>query len=157
MTPTFEMELDELRQITSWLVAGGIEFIEIGRPGVTARLTMAHTSAARSSADAVPDRVAPGADRSESPQGSAPQASGLVVAAPSVGVFRAGHPARRAPMIDVGSHVKQGDVVGVLQIAELCVPVIAPAGGRVVRVLAEQEAVVGYGSPLLELEIVPQA
>ena len=73
------------------------------------------------------------------------------VTASSVGIFLAAHPARTTPFVSVDAHVARGDVVGLLQIAQLCVPVLAPIDGRVLRVLAAHGDKVGYGTPLFVL------
>src|ERR1700756_4107772 len=148
MTQKIEVDIGELRQITSWLAEVDIEFIEISKPGATVRLTM---------------EQAPGSIGGEAPAVSAVVPGGLACAADtaqtqavsitakSAGIFLSTHPARSTPLVSAGDHVKPGDVVGLLQIAQLCVPVVASADGMVMRLCVEHGATVGYGTPLLEL------
>jgi len=151
MTQKIEVEIGELRQITTWLAAGNVEFVEISRPGTTIRLSMEREPCA--AVDAPPPRSA----QSARPAGAFEattrvQKRTTTVTARSVGVFLAAHPARSTPLVEPGAPVTQGEVVGLLQIAQLCVPVVAPVDGTVSQLLAVHGATVGYGTPLLELE-----
>ncbi|MFM0613755.1 acetyl-CoA carboxylase biotin carboxyl carrier protein subunit [Paraburkholderia nemoris] len=152
MTQKIEVDIGELRQITSWLAEVDIEFIEISKPGATVRLTMepvpssagADASAqAQSVSTVVPGGLARAADTA--------QTQAVSITAKSAGIFLSTHPARSTPLVSAGDHVKPGDIVGLLQIAQLCVPVVASADGMVMRLCVAHGATVGYGTPLLEL------
>ncbi|HYS65828.1 MAG TPA: biotin/lipoyl-containing protein [Paraburkholderia sp.] len=139
MTRKIEVDIGELRQITSWLAAVDIEFIEISKPGATVRLTLEQASL-----------PAPCAGRAGAP-GTFLNEQAVSVAAKSAGIFLTTHPARSTPMADAGAHVKVGDIVGLLQIAQLYVPVVAPVDGVVTRIPVAHGTTVGYGTLLLEL------
>ncbi|MCX4176867.1 MULTISPECIES: acetyl-CoA carboxylase biotin carboxyl carrier protein [Paraburkholderia] len=152
MTQKIEVNIGELRQITSWLAEVDIEFIEISKPGATVRLTMeqaASSAGADASAQAqsvstvVPGGLARAADTA--------QTQAVSITAKSAGIFLSTHPARSTPLVSAGDHVKPGDIVGLLQIAQLCVPVVASADGMVMRLCVSHGTTVGYGTPLLEL------
>ncbi|WP_233848956.1 biotin/lipoyl-containing protein [Paraburkholderia sp. HD33-4] len=148
MTDKIEVDLAEIRQITAWLAATDIGSIEISRPGVTVRLKIDDEE--RGGKDTVRAPPAPGASASSSRAADAshcgPQA--VTVTAKTVGVFLAAHPARATPFVEAGAQVGQGDVIGLLQIAHLCVPVVAPAAGVVAQPLVAHGAMVGYGTVL---------
>ncbi len=151
MTQKIEVDIGELRQITSWLAVADIEFIEIGRPGATVRLTMEQASCSEG-VDASAQAALPVA---RAGQGGAPETSlnepAVSVTAKSAGIFLTTHPARSIPLVNEGAHVKVGDIVGLLQIAQLCVPVVASADGVVMKMLVAHGTTVGYGTPLLAL------
>jgi acetyl-CoA carboxylase biotin carboxyl carrier protein len=138
MTINHEVDIEELRQVASWLAAADIEFAEIRRAGATIRLTLG-------SAEPLDE-----ADAFDAPPSSSAGPT-AIVRAPSTGVFVATHPDRATPQAAVGSRVDAGSVVGLLQIAELYRPVVAASGGVISAVLAEAGDVVGYGTPLFEL------
>ena len=73
------------------------------------------------------------------------------VLATSPGVLLTSHPMRSTPIVEPGAAVKQGDVLGLLRIAQLCLPVIAPSDGVVVKWLVEPGVTVGYGTALMTL------
>ncbi|WP_321893027.1 acetyl-CoA carboxylase biotin carboxyl carrier protein [Paraburkholderia tropica] len=145
------MDIGELRQITSWLAAVDIEFIEISKPGTKVRLTLERAAGA-ADASATDQIVAPAvSSASASVSRNSAQPRTIKVSASSAGIFLTMHPARSTPLVEAGAQVKPGDVVGLLQIAQLCVPVLAPIDGVVTQTLAAHGATVGYGTPLLEL------
>ena len=150
MTEKIEVDIGELRQITSWLAEVDIEFIEISKPGATVRLTMEQVACsveadtpAQVSSPAVAEGLARGAEVAKT--------RAVSITAKSAGIFLSMHPARSTPIVSTGDHVKPGDIVGLLQIAQLCVPVVASADGVVTRLCVAHGATVGYGTPLLEL------
>ncbi|WP_118180555.1 acetyl-CoA carboxylase biotin carboxyl carrier protein [Paraburkholderia phosphatilytica] len=159
MTQTFDVELGELRQITTWLAASGIRSIEISRPGATVRLKVAAKEDDRGDDDASVrshEPIAPRLNATPSSHASeashdARNATGSHVTAHSVGVFLEAHPASQTPLVDIGARVGPGDVIGLLRIAELCVPVVASLAGVVKERLAAHGATVGYGEPLFEI------
>ena len=150
MTQKIEVDIGELRQITSWLAEVDIEFIEISKPGATVRLTMEQapcSADADASAQAVSAVVPGGLAR----VADTAQTQAVSITAKSAGIFLSTHPARSTPLVSAGDHVKPGDIVGLLQIAQLCVPVVASADGMVMRLCVSHGTTVGYGTPLLEL------
>jgi acetyl-CoA carboxylase biotin carboxyl carrier protein len=134
MTKRKELQISELRQITGWLETAGIGFIEIGGQGTLVRLTLEGDGAA-----------------SPQPVRSAPTVQETRVLATSSGVLLTCHPMRSTPIVEPGAVVKQGDVLGLLRIAQLCLPVISPSDGVVVKWLVEPGATVGYGTALMTL------
>jgi acetyl-CoA carboxylase biotin carboxyl carrier protein len=56
------------------------------------------------------------------------------------------------PFVKEGDAVKVGDVVGLVEVMKMFNKVHADAAGRVVRFLAENEAPVEAGQPLLVVE-----
>ncbi|AUT64479.1 acetyl-CoA carboxylase biotin carboxyl carrier protein [Paraburkholderia terrae] len=145
MTQTIEVDLDEIRQITSWLAASNVGFIEVSRPGATVRLKVddGHRHDER--------RARPSPKLSASADARGTHAQAVNVTAATAGVFLAAHPARSTPLVEAGARVGQGDVIGLLQIAQLCMPVVASTAGVLTRTLAAHGATVGYGTPLFEI------
>lgn len=150
MTEKIEVDIGELRQITSWLAAVDIGFIEISKPGATVRLTMERAAGA-SVVDVPVQATLPIARSVRADAPSSLDAQAVSVTAKSAGIFLTTHPARSTPLVSAGAHVKLGDIVGLLQIAQLCVPVVAPVDGVVTQLCHAHGATVGYGTPLLEL------
>lgn len=129
------MRIEEVQQLSRWLEATDIDLLELQGPGEHLRLRRngAHV-------EIVPFDTA----------GNEPEPS--VVAAASVGVFLHGHPLRAEPLVPPGAVVRAGQVVGLLRIGALLLPVTAPQEGILAGMLAEQGTIVGYGTPLVELQ-----
>ena len=135
------MRADQIQQIAAWLAATDIGLLELRGPGHTLRLRhegsaidIAETDCAAGFPDATAD---------------APQV--LTVAASSVGVFLHCHPLRGEALAPPGKPVLQGQALGLLQVGPLLLPVLAPAAGIVLELLAAHGAVVGYATPLVAL------
>ena len=139
MTLKSQLEVSELRQIAGWLEAAGVGFIEIGRGRNIARLTL----------ELPVRRASP--QPAEAANGKTRETRTDHVVARHAGVFLTTHPARSTPLVEIGSRVRAGDTVALLQIAELCLPVVAPADGEVGEWLVEPGAIVGYGTALMVL------
>lgn len=137
MTNNNEVDIQELRQIASWLVAAEIEFAEIRLAGSTVRLTL--------------EPEVPSGDAGAIGTASQVAAPTSIVRSPSTGIFVTTHPDRAAPQAAIGDRVEAGNVVGLLQIAELYRPVVAERGGVISAIHAEPGGLVGYGAPLFEL------
>jgi len=139
MTQGKELQISELRQITGWLETAGIGSIEIGGKGTLVRLTLEGEGGGDGEGSGAADpQPAPGVRQTQ-------------VIALSPGVLLTCHPMRSTPFVEPGAQVRQGDVLGLLRIAELCLPVVAPCDGVVVTWLVEPGATVGYGTALMNL------
>ena len=76
----------------------------------------------------------------------------LNVCAPSVGLLRRGQVAANTCLVAIGERVRAGDVLAAIDVLGEFVPVTAPAAGRIVGMLVEDGAAVGYGQPLALLQ-----
>jgi acetyl-CoA carboxylase biotin carboxyl carrier protein len=77
----------------------------------------------------------------------------LTVTADTPGIFLHAHPLRTAPLVAGGPIVEARQVVGLLRVGALLLPVRAPFAGRVEGYWAEDGTQVGYGAPLIELQV----
>lgn len=129
------MTAEEIERLAAWCAAAGVGEIELAEAGFSLCL-----------------RIQPAGPAPRAAAGEAPQAEVLkTVRAPGVGVFRLVHPTTGHPVVERGQRVRKGETVGVLQIGSCLKGVVAPADGKLGVALAEDGAVVGYGTPLYEL------
>lgn len=151
-TPTTVLTplLDPVRQLSAWLQDTDICSLELRGPDTRialqrqgGQLVLADTVAATATASAPPAPPAAAA---------AAAATGIsAVRAGSVGVLRLAHPGREQPLVRVGQSVAAGQPLALLQIGLVLLPVLAPRAGVVQRIVAADDAAVGYGSLLFEL------
>jgi acetyl-CoA carboxylase biotin carboxyl carrier protein len=73
------------------------------------------------------------------------------VNAPMIGVFYAAPEPGRPPFVEVGSKVKQGDQLGIIEVMKLFTSVTAPCDGVVVSILVENQQAVAKDEVLLLL------
>jgi acetyl-CoA carboxylase biotin carboxyl carrier protein len=85
------------------------------------------------------------------PPPATPAPAAITVAAPGVGRFLARHPLREVPLAAIGSRVAAGNLLGLLQVEDLLLPVVAPEAGVLAAVLVADGTLVGFGTPLFEL------
>jgi len=79
-------------------------------------------------------------------------AEGNTVKSPMVGTFYRASSPGGAPFVDVGSQVKQGDVLCIIEAMKILNEIEAETAGTVTRVMAENGQAVEYGQPLFVIE-----
>ncbi len=116
-------------------------------------------STASASAPAVDD----GAPRADHAPPKAPQiqenesdavdsSGGVAVLAPMVGVFYSKPSPEADPFVEIGSVVKVGDPLGLIEVMKLYTTIYAESAGRVTKVLANEGDLVEYEQPLFIVE-----
>jgi len=94
--------------------------------------------------------VAAPAAAAEAP--AAAQVTGHVVKSPMVGTFyRASSPGAKA-FVEVGSQVKEGDTICIIEAMKILNEIEADKSGTVTRILGENGQAVEYGQPLFVIE-----
>ncbi len=81
-----------------------------------------------------------------------PEASGIPVAAPSVGLFWRAPSPGAPPFVDVGTRVGPEDVIGIVEVMKLMNRVAAGISGVVTAVLVENGGMVEHGQPLVLID-----
>ncbi|AIJ48971.1 acetyl-CoA carboxylase biotin carboxyl carrier protein [Comamonas testosteroni] len=101
---------------------------------------------------AAPMMAAPVAAAAATPVAAPAVAEGHVVKSPMVGTFyRASSPGAKA-FVDVGSQVKEGDTICIVEAMKILNEIEADKTGTIVRVLGENGQAVEYGQPLFVIE-----
>ena len=77
---------------------------------------------------------------------------GKIITSPMVGVFYAAPSPNDDPYVSVGSNVKQGDVLCLIEAMKLMNEVQAEQNGEIVKICAENGQVVEYGQPLFVIK-----
>ena len=96
--------------------------------------------------------VAPALAAQELPPAAPPAERPGVVKSPMVGtVYRRASPEAKA-FVDVGSVVKAGDKLLLVEAMKVFNEIVAPKAGKVVEIFVEDASPVEYGQPLLAIE-----
>jgi acetyl-CoA carboxylase biotin carboxyl carrier protein len=144
------MTLKEIRALLELLREYGLSEVEVERSGERVRLRR--------------DAAVPGPEPAAAPAGRAP-ATGpaeasretsrpelVTIEAPMVGIFYRAPSPDAEPFVREGDAVKRGQVLCIIEAMKLMNEIESKAGGRVVRVLAENGQPVEYGQPLFLIE-----
>lgn len=128
----------DIRALADHMKRAGIGVLEVTQPGQRLRLRMRDAGAA----PAAPVKAAPADDP-------------VVVPSDAVGFFRRRHPDGVFAAVEVGATLEASQIMGFLQVGLLLRPVIAGRRGTLSRILALDDGLVGYGTPLFELQGLP--
>ncbi len=133
--------------------------VEAGGTGIVLRKAAAFASAAPGTASGSPDA---GRGDAGGPGPGGGGTGGLVdgssgpvraaVLAPLTGIFYASPSPGSPPFVDVGREVVVGQVIGLIEAMKLFNEIKSDKAGRVVRVVAENGALVKAKHPLIEVE-----
>lgn len=146
------MKLDEIRSLAGIMKDAGLTSLEVCEEGVKVRLEKKQPLPPAAPMFPVPPaaQAAPGAQATEVP--AAPAGEKLrEIRSPMVGVFYAAASPENEPYVKVGSAVKKGDVVCIIEAMKLLNEINADADGEIAEVCAENGQVVEYGQTLFRL------
>src|SRR5580700_6476137 len=140
-SPTIDHEV--IRELARLLDETGLTEIAIEQDGVAVRVAR-HTGSNVARARAgEPPITAPPLDPAQHPG---------VVASPMVGTaYRAPEPGAR-PYVDVGSEVRAGETLLIIEAMKTMNQIAAPRSGTVIQILIEDGHPVEYGEPLMIIE-----
>lgn len=86
------------------------------------------------------------------PAAAAPAFSGHVIKSPMVGTFYRSSSPGAKPFVDVGSQVKEGETVCIIEAMKILNEIEADKSGTVTRILGDNGQAVEYGQPLFVIE-----
>jgi len=141
---------DVIRDLAKLLEETGLTEIEFERDGVSIRVARhAAATVSRGGPAAIPlgVPVVPVAPSDADPK----QHPGLV-ASPMVGTAYMGPAPGGRPFVEVGSQIKAGDTLMIIEAMKTMNQIPAPRAGTVIQILVEDGQPVEYGEPLMIIE-----
>jgi acetyl-CoA carboxylase biotin carboxyl carrier protein len=150
------MDIRKVKKLIELLEASDIAEIEIKEGEEAVRISRASSSApAVYSAPVVaapaPAPVAAAAPVAGDDKPSAPATSGHVVSSPMVGTFYRSPSPSSPPFVEVGTHVKVGDVVCIVEAMKMMNQIEADHAGVVEAILIEDGEPVEFDQPLITI------
>ncbi len=127
----------------------GEESVRISRhpAGATYAMMPQHMSYAPA-----PAPVAAAAAAAPAPVAAAAASADQTVTAPMVGTFYSASSPGAKPFVDIGSEVKAGDVLCIIEAMKMMNQIESDKSGRIVSVLAKNGDPVEFGQPLFVIE-----
>jgi acetyl-CoA carboxylase biotin carboxyl carrier protein len=140
---------DVIRELAKLLDETGLTEIEYERDGTSIRVAR-HASAPAGRIWATePPRAAPASAPAESAD---PADHPGAVTSPMVGTAYLGSAPEAKPFVDVGSQVKAGETLLIIEAMKTMNQIPAPRSGTVTQVLVENGQPVEFGEPLMIIE-----
>ena len=140
------MKIEELRELAQIMKENGLGILELQEDGTNLRMEAA--SAAAPAAPAPAASAAPVATQDGTPV----DFNNLKeVKSPMVGVFYQAPSPEADPYVHVGSKVKKGDVLCVIEAMKLLNEITADTDGEIVDVCVENGQLVEYGQVLFKI------
>ena len=144
------VDRDLILELKKLLDETGLTEIEIERDGQRVRVARTVTVAA---APAAPRAALPPQPVGETANASLdPAKHPGVVNSPMVGTAYGSPEPGAKPFIEVGSHVKAGDTLLIIEAMKTMNQIPAPRGGTVIQILFEDGQPVEFGEPLVIVE-----
>ena len=144
------MDLRKLKKLIDLVEESGIAELEVTEGEEKVRIVK-HASAitpkARRSESAAPSTTQPAA-----PGDDDVFADGEIIKAPMVGTFYRTASPEAAPLVDIGSTVKEGDLIGIIESMKQIHEIESECDGVVRSILAENGQAVEYGTPLFIID-----
>ena len=157
------MDIRKVKKLIELLEESGVSEIEIKEGEESVRISrhptgVVHSIAAPAAHYAAPTAPAGGA----APMAGAPATAAAapapahspdsVVTAPMVGTFYSSPAPGAKPFVEIGSEVKQGDVLCIIEAMKMMNQIESDKAGRIVSVLAKNGDPVEFGQPLFVIE-----
>lgn len=142
------MDLRKLKTLIDLVQASGIAEIEINEEGDHVRIVNRPAQAAQAAPAIIeiPQATpAPAAPASNSP-------SGTQVTSPMVGTFYRAPSPGADPFVELGTQVKKGDTLCIIEAMKLLNEIEAEVSGTVKEILVDNGSPVEFGQPLFVIE-----
>lgn len=144
------MTVQEIERLADLMKEKGLSSLEWAEGDTSLKLTMGGVSAAaaiQTSAQTAGTTAVAAAAVAASP---APEAGNLMKA-PMVGVLYLAPSPGAKPFVGVGSRVKKGDVLCIIEAMKLMNEIAAEQDGEILEICAEDGQIVEFGQPLFRL------
>ncbi len=138
------MELDEIKALIDLLQDTDVTELSIEREGSKIRIKREKYLAAAEMVPAVPNPAAP--------EQAADDQTLATINSPIVGIFHRAPSPESPPFVEVGSTVRKGQVLCIVEAMKLMNEIESDTHGTVSKILVENSHPVEYGEPLFLIE-----
>ena len=142
---------DVIRELAKLLDETGLTEIEFERGGVRVRVARQGQPVVAAVAPPRAATAGGGAEVSEAPAGDVSKHPG-VVPSPMVGTAYLGPEPGARPYVEIGSQVRAGQTLLIIEAMKTMNQSPAPRAGRVVQILVEDAQPVEFGEPMMIIE-----
>jgi len=146
------MDIRKVKKLIELLETSDIAEIEIKEGEEAVRISRNSSVTTTVAAPAAAPVAAPAPSPAEAEEKPAPQAtSGHVVSSPMVGTFYRSPSPSSPPFVEVGTHVKAGDVVCIVEAMKMMNQIEAEKAGIIEAILVKDGEPVEFDQPLVTI------
>lgn len=145
--PKSSVDSDAIRELAELLNETGLTEIEIEQNGLRMRVARGGIAMAAAAMMHAPAAHAAAAPAAEAPKPSGPNPN--AVTSPMVGTVYVSPEPGKPPFVTVGSTVKEGDTLMIVEAMKTMNPITAPRGGKVSEICIQNGEPVEFGQALL--------
>ncbi|MGI6545802.1 MAG: acetyl-CoA carboxylase biotin carboxyl carrier protein [Fastidiosipilaceae bacterium] len=142
------MDVEKIKELMAEMARCGLSGLEWTGLGETLKLSRESGILAADLlpvSTSLPETVETDDKQNEEPK----EVDGTAVTSPVVGVFFAASSPERDPYVNVGSVVKKGDVLCIIEAMKLMNEVVSETAGEIVEIYVANGEKVEYGQPLM--------
>ena len=150
------MDLRKLKTLIDLVSESNISELEITEAEGKVRIVKGQPAVIQMAAQPAPVSLPTAAPATAAPAAASPApaeaVAGHAVKSPMVGTFYRSSSPGAKPFVEVGSQVKQGDTVCIIEAMKILNEIEADKSGTITKVLVENGQPVEYGQPLFIIE-----
>jgi acetyl-CoA carboxylase biotin carboxyl carrier protein len=153
------MDIRKVKKLIELLEESGMSEIEISEGEESVRISrypqpgsVAYTAPLPAAAIAAPPQALSAEPPPAAAAAAAPASRGHQVTAPMVGTFYSGPAPGAKPFVEIGTEVKPGDTLCVIEAMKMMNQIESEVAGRVVSILVENGNPVEFGQALFIIE-----
>lgn len=139
------MDVKSIENLAKIMKENGLTALELAQEGISLKLERRVEPGGAPAAAASPFAAAP-------VELESPPKKGSLVLSPTVGVFYAAASPESDPFVEVGSRVRKGDTLCIIEAMKLMNEIPSETDGTVVEVCVSNGQVVEYNQPLFRIE-----
>ena len=146
------MDLQQIKELALLMQQTGLTSLHLTEGAVNIQMERAGTAAAVCAQPIQTECPQPPQEVAKPQENPKPQQEGHKVLSPMVGVFYSAPSPQSKPFVEVGSRVKKGDVLFIVEAMKLMNEITAELDGEIVEVCAASGDVVEYGQTLFRIQ-----
>ncbi|MDO5091021.1 MAG: acetyl-CoA carboxylase biotin carboxyl carrier protein [Cardiobacteriaceae bacterium] len=146
------IEMVEASDIAEIKISEGEESVRISRYARNAPAAIAYAPAAAPAAPAIPAAITQSATDAITSDAAPAAPAGKLIRSPMVGTFYSAPSPDADDFVKVGSQVKSGDTVCIIEAMKMFNRIEAELSGKIVEILVENGQPVEYDEPLFVVE-----
>ena len=149
-----KLETDYIERLAKIITDNGLSEISLedGEQAITIRKDSAEVVTVAAPAMPVQTAAPAAVQQSGSEEAQKPAPKGKAITSPMVGTFYASSSPEAEPFVEVGSEIKEGDVVCIIEAMKLMNEIKSEHAGKIIQICVKNGDPIEYGQVLMYVE-----